>query len=119
MSMKTERIVPAMIIGESAAEPGGKFARGTLASYAVKLCNVCPEEVVIIEGLVIETVKEGFVKVTPGAKVSFIVPSGMTSEVYCRPLFTRPLCRKRVGLRFRLKKSEGFPLMVVFWLKVR
>ena len=31
-SMKTERIVPAMTIGESEAEPGGKFTRGTLAS---------------------------------------------------------------------------------------
>lgn len=59
----------------------------------------------IIEGLVIEIVKEGLVRVTPGAKVSFIVPSGMTSEVYCNPLFTTLAYSIRFGLRFRLKKS--------------
>lgn len=88
ISMKTERIVPAMTRGASEAEPGGKLTIATLASSAVKLCSVCPEEVVIIEGLVIVMVKEGLVRVTPGAKVSFMVPSGRTSEVYCNPLFT-------------------------------
>lgn len=94
-----------MTKGASEVEPGGKLMIGTLASSAVKLCSVCPDEVVIIEGLVIDIVKEGFVRVTPGAKVSFIVPSGMTSEVYCSPLFTTLAYSLRFGFRLKLKKS--------------
>lgn len=67
------------------------------------------------EGLLIETVKVGSVRVIPGASISLIVPSAITSDVYETPPFTALACNKR-GLILISIKSFGFPLTVAGWL---